>query len=156
MSVYLDLWYTILNITIACTFDIKKLYFERQWLIKIKHSNASLPTKCIDTWTQLKDLYGKAKRIPLYVLYIYIYIYIYITTTAPGHGPLTRYAKFALHRHRKNSPVTRYSNHPRAHTVILGGRRHEPPPPPPPPPLIGPVRPYCSQSLWSCSGVSRK
>ena len=60
-----------------------------------------------------------------------------------------------------------YSNHPRTHTVFLGRltmRKIPPPPPPPPRPhckpaligLIGPLRLYCSQAFWSCSGVSQK
>ena len=73
-------------------------------------------------------------------------------------------------KHRENSPVTQTTPEPTL--LSLGGwlRDKFPPTPPPTPPphpwphskpglstLIGPLRPYCSQALWSsCSGVSRK
>ena len=68
--------------------------------------------------------------------------------------------------HRENSPVTQTTPEPTL--LSWGGWPREPTTPPHPTPhpwphckpgliaFIGPLRPYCSQALWSCSGVSWK
>ena len=64
-------------------------------------------------------------------------------------------------RHMENSPITQTTPEPTL--FFLGGWPREKNFPHPWPhckpgliALIGPLRPYCSQTLWSCSGMSRK
>ena len=75
--------------------------------------------------------------------------------------PTVIFTRLGRSDHRENSPVTQTTPEPTL--LSWGGRPREKKFPHPWPhgkpgliALIGPLRPYSSQVLWSCSGVSRK